>query len=122
MPSFRTLALARNKCCGINLTDGIQICCLKTVNSIRGINYTNGGLPPVRYYAGATHNWPDTKAAWQIYEYGGINKLTLSKSLKVQPIVKTTDVLVKVHAASVNPIDVMMMGKLGVIVNLHVII
>lgn len=51
--------------------------------------------------------------AWQISGYGGADKLQLN-SLAKTPIIKSpTDIIVKVHAASVNPLDVRMMEGYG---------
>ena len=54
---------------------------------------------------------PSTMSAWQLHEYGSINQLKLSNSVPLPVICRPHDVLVRVHAASVNPIDVMMVGK-----------
>ena len=48
-------------------------------------------------------------SAWQIYSYK--DNLTLSKTMRIPSIVDPGDVLIEVHASSVNPIDVMMKGK-----------
>lgn len=51
---------------------------------------------------------PDDKMqAWQIHSYNGLNDLQLS-NVRIPVINQPTDVLVKVQAASVNPIDVAM--------------
>lgn len=48
---------------------------------------------------------------WQINEYGDVDVLQFHDNVKL-PIVKDPkEVLVKVHAASVNPIDIAMMSK-----------
>uniref|UniRef100_A0A6P7GWY5 Reticulon-4-interacting protein 1, mitochondrial n=1 Tax=Diabrotica virgifera virgifera TaxID=50390 RepID=A0A6P7GWY5_DIAVI len=50
--------------------------------------------------------------AWLIHEYGGIQNAQLGETRL--PIIRSpTDVLVQVHSASVNPIDVLMMGGYG---------
>jgi len=54
---------------------------------------------------------PSTMSAWQLHEYGSINQLKLSESVPLPVICRPRDVLVRVHAASVNPVDVMMVGK-----------
>lgn len=51
-----------------------------------------------------------TMQAWQIFEYGGIDKLQLNTVAQLPTIRRPTDILVKVHAASVNPLDVRMLG------------
>lgn len=50
-------------------------------------------------------------SGWQIHEYGGIEILQCSDNIKIPIIKNPSDVLVEVHAASINPIDVLMMGK-----------
>lgn len=50
-------------------------------------------------------------AAWQIHSYGGLEELQLSKSVRKPYLLNPNDVLIKVAASSVNPIDIAMMGK-----------
>ena len=50
-------------------------------------------------------------SAWQIHGFGGIDQLKLSHTVKVPPLLGPKDVLVEVHATSVNPVDIMMLGK-----------
>lgn len=50
-------------------------------------------------------------AAWQIHSYGGLEELQLSKSVRIPTIMNPNDILIKVSAASVNPIDIAMMGE-----------
>lgn len=54
---------------------------------------------------------PSTMSAWQLHEYGFINQLKLSSSVHMPVIRRPHDVLIRVHAASVNPVDVMMVGQ-----------
>ena len=52
-------------------------------------------------------------SGWQIHSYSdNIEDLQLSDNLKKPFIRRPTELLVKVHASSVNPIDVAMMSKL----------
>ncbi|XP_045196700.2 reticulon-4-interacting protein 1 homolog, mitochondrial-like [Mercenaria mercenaria] len=51
--------------------------------------------------------------AWQIYQYGGNEELTLSSSAKIPEIKNPKDLLIEIHAASVNPIDVRMRDGYG---------
>lgn len=51
--------------------------------------------------------------AWQIYQYGGNEELTLSTSAKIPEIKNPKDILIEIHAASVNPIDVNMRDGYG---------
>lgn len=50
-------------------------------------------------------------SGWQIHKYKGIVSLKLNNDIPIPKIVSPTDVLVEVHTSSVNPLDVMMMGK-----------
>ncbi|XP_022909117.1 reticulon-4-interacting protein 1, mitochondrial [Onthophagus taurus] len=50
--------------------------------------------------------------AWQIHSYGDLSELQLSEP-RVPIIEKPTDVLVQVKAASVNPVDKMIIGGYG---------
>lgn len=47
---------------------------------------------------------------WQIHEYGGVEILQCSNNIKIPMISSPNEVCVQVHTASVNPIDVAMMG------------
>lgn len=47
---------------------------------------------------------------WQIHEYGGVEILQCSNNIKIPTISSPNEVCVQVHTASVNPIDVAMMG------------
>ena len=54
----------------------------------------------------------DKMQAWQIHSYGGLEELKLL-SVRIPLIAKPTDVLVKVEASSVNPIDIAMTRGYG---------
>ena len=54
-----------------------------------------------------------TPQAWQIHEYSGSSGLELAQEKLIPSISSPGDVLVKVHAASVNPIDVQMASGYG---------
>jgi hypothetical protein len=54
---------------------------------------------------------PSTMSAWQICGYSGLESLKLINTVEVPPLSQPNDVLVKVNAASVNALDVMMTGK-----------
>ncbi|XP_026479299.1 reticulon-4-interacting protein 1, mitochondrial-like [Ctenocephalides felis] len=51
--------------------------------------------------------------AWHIHSYGSLDEVKLSEKYRTPFISHSKDVLVKVHAASVNPIDVAMLGGYG---------
>ncbi|KAL6255121.1 hypothetical protein P5V15_013451 [Pogonomyrmex californicus] len=57
-------------------------------------------------------NPDDRMQAWQIHSYNGLEDLRLS-NVRMPIIMNPTDVLVKVEAASVNPIDVAMTNGYG---------
>ncbi|KAI4483680.1 hypothetical protein M0804_007940 [Polistes exclamans] len=50
--------------------------------------------------------------AWQVHSYGDLDELKLS-NVKIPIITKPTEVLIKVQAASVNPIDIAMIRGYG---------
>ncbi|XP_060079949.1 reticulon-4-interacting protein 1 homolog, mitochondrial-like [Ylistrum balloti] len=51
--------------------------------------------------------------SWQIHDYGGPKSLTFSSTARVPRIHSPNEVLVEIHAASVNPIDVLMTKGYG---------
>lgn len=53
---------------------------------------------------------PGKMKGWQIHEYGGVELLQYNEHIKIPTINNPTEVLVEIRAASVNPIDVAMMG------------
>ncbi|XP_057662001.1 reticulon-4-interacting protein 1, mitochondrial [Diorhabda carinulata] len=50
--------------------------------------------------------------AWQTHEYGDLKNVQLDE-VRIPVIRKPTDVLVQVNSASVNPIDILMLGGYG---------
>lgn len=54
---------------------------------------------------------PKSMTAWQLHKYGPLTELTVSDTVPVPVIRRPDHVLVEVHAASVNPVDIMMVGK-----------
>ncbi|VVC87709.1 unnamed protein product [Leptidea sinapis] len=50
--------------------------------------------------------------AWRLHSYGGLGELRLDNS-RVPPLRRTDEVLVQVHAAGLNPLDVGMAGGYG---------
>ncbi|XP_043240954.1 reticulon-4-interacting protein 1 homolog, mitochondrial-like [Amphibalanus amphitrite] len=56
---------------------------------------------------------PTEMSAWQIHRYGGPEELQLTTSHRLPTITQPTELLIKVHAASINPIDVAMLGGYG---------
>lgn len=57
-------------------------------------------------------NREDRIKSWKIHSYGGLEELQLTVS-RIPVIENPSDVQVKVHAASINPIDKMMIGGYG---------
>lgn len=49
---------------------------------------------------------------WEINEYGGINSLRFSDSLKLPVIRSPHDLLIEVFTTAVNPLDQLMTGLL----------
>ena len=49
--------------------------------------------------------------AWQIHSYGGLEELQLSKTARIPYIQEPNDIIVRISASSINPIDMAMMGK-----------
>ncbi|XP_077296997.1 NAD(P)H oxidoreductase RTN4IP1, mitochondrial-like [Arctopsyche grandis] len=58
-------------------------------------------------------NARDKMSAWQIHSYGDLSELQLSPQTRIPHIAHPNQVLIKVEAASVNPIDVAMIGGYG---------
>ncbi|CAG0920746.1 unnamed protein product [Notodromas monacha] len=56
---------------------------------------------------------PGRMRAWQIHDYSGIEALTLSQNARIPVLSSPTDLLIEVHAASVNPVDVRMISGYG---------
>jgi len=75
---------------------------------------TGGGGRSAEGRSGGESFRPDggDMRSWQIHSYGGIEDLQLSSS-RIPLIKSPNDVLVKVHAASVNPIDLAMTKGYG---------
>lgn len=57
-------------------------------------------------------NIEDKMLAWQIHSYGGLKELQLS-NVRIPVISSPTEVLIKVDAASINPIDIAMTKGYG---------
>ncbi|KAK7869782.1 hypothetical protein R5R35_008315 [Gryllus longicercus] len=51
--------------------------------------------------------------AWQIHSYGDLGELRMSDCVRVPKLLSPDDILIEVFAASVNPIDIAMMGGYG---------
>lgn len=50
---------------------------------------------------------------WQIHAYGGIDEIQFNEKLKQPVVTSPTELLIKVSASSVNPIDVAMTGEIN---------
>lgn len=86
---------------------------------LRSVTVDNGPMLPikiVRCFSVTVAKKKKLKThmkSWQIHQYGGNEELTLSVSSKIPEIKHPKDLLVEVHASSVNPIDVKMRGGYG---------
>jgi hypothetical protein len=66
----------------------------------------------------SSYSIPSTKTssgrmqAWIIYYYGDNQQFTLSDSVQMPMILSPKDVLIKVLASSINPIDIRRRGKI----------
>lgn len=56
---------------------------------------------------------PNKMQAWQIHSYNGLEDLKLS-NIRIPVIMQPTDVLVKIEAASINPVDVAMTSRFSI--------
>lgn len=76
--------------------------------SSTNVNHSDGGGKS----STAPRNDQRKMRGWQIHEYGDVGILQCNESIKIPPIKQPNEVLIKVNAASVNPIDVAMMREL----------
>ena len=53
---------------------------------------------------------PSTMTAWEIERYGSTSEMNLSTTTHIPTLRSPDDILIEVHAASVNPIDTRMLG------------
>jgi len=75
---------------------------------------TDAYLVPTANFNVAAHAYShQTMKAWQIHEYSGSSGLDLAQEKLIPCITSPKDVLIKIHAASVNPIDVQMAAGYG---------
>lgn len=65
---------------------------------------------------------PAKMQAWQIHQYGGNEELTWSDKARAATIKSPDEILIKVDAASVNPIDVRMRGSFLFLLNIYMYI
>ncbi|CAK9817971.1 Reticulon-4-interacting protein 1 homolog, mitochondrial [Anthophora quadrimaculata] len=76
----------------------------------------NAGSTQLRFLSNLSvkhkENVEDKMQAWQIHSYGGLDELKLS-SVRIPVIARPTDILVKIEASSVNPIDIAMTKGYG---------
>ncbi|XP_060571194.1 reticulon-4-interacting protein 1 homolog, mitochondrial-like [Ruditapes philippinarum] len=94
-------------------TGCLQCCMLRSVS--RQIKMTSN-LCLVRHCStstGVRRKMKPRMKAWQIHQYGGNEELVLSETAKIPEIKNPKDILIEIHAASVNPIDVRMREGYG---------
>ncbi len=66
----------------------------------------------------SSYSLPSTKTssgrmqAWIIYYYGDNQQFTLSDSVQMPIILSPKDVIIKISASSINPVDIRRRGKL----------
>ncbi|XP_003707613.1 NAD(P)H oxidoreductase RTN4IP1, mitochondrial [Megachile rotundata] len=86
---------------------------LKRIGFHIKVTYNNA---PLRFISNLSikpkENVEDKMQAWQIHSYGGLEELKLSH-VRIPMIAKPTEILVKVEASSINPIDIAMTRGYG---------
>lgn len=105
-PSFRTINRLQ---CNLSALSGMSLVRCETT-------YTgNPNVTTGTFSGGPTETGPINPlrkmSGWQIHEYGGVEILQCSDGIKIPPIKDPNDVLIEVNAASINPIDIAMMGE-----------
>lgn len=55
--------------------------------------------------------WSPKMIAWQLHSYGNLDDLLLTSNARSPVLAGAKDVIVRVRASSVNPLDVMMTGN-----------
>ncbi|KAG8237212.1 hypothetical protein J437_LFUL016049 [Ladona fulva] len=85
--------------------------CRFLASSLRRNNFLSGKRECSNH--SSHHGTQERMLAWQIHSYGGIEELVLSNSVRIPAITSPENILVKVSASSVNPMDVAMMGGYG---------
>lgn len=56
--------------------------------------------------------WSSKMVAWQVHSYGTLDDLVLTSNARSPVVIGPKEVLVRVTASSVNPLDVLMTGKI----------
>uniref|UniRef100_A0A1A9WUD9 Enoyl reductase (ER) domain-containing protein n=1 Tax=Glossina brevipalpis TaxID=37001 RepID=A0A1A9WUD9_9MUSC len=82
--------------------------CGRSVSYISNIDENKNEIPSMQ-----THEHKLKMSGWQIHNYGDLDELLFSDRLKMPQIRQSNECLVKIQAASVNPIDVAMLGGYG---------
>ncbi|KAK2856140.1 hypothetical protein Q5P01_004875 [Channa striata] len=62
---------------------------------------------------GCPSRWQSSMSAWVIDQYGTNEVLRPSQEVPVPAVTSATEVMIKVHAASLNPLDIAMRGGYG---------
>ncbi|GFQ93190.1 reticulon-4-interacting protein 1, mitochondrial [Trichonephila clavata] len=75
--------------------------------------WRRGVLQTCRFFHSSQTCGMKTMQAWQAFEHGSPEQLQLNTAAPIPVLKSNIDVLVKVHAASVNPLDVQMLEGYG---------
>lgn len=59
----------------------------------------------------AKTTWSSKMIAWQVHSYSTIDDLVLTSNARSPVMVRPKEVLVRIKASSVNPLDILMTGK-----------
>ncbi|GLH16306.1 Uncharacterized protein GBIM_20610, partial [Gryllus bimaculatus] len=78
-----------------------------SANNVFSFGIQSLSMPP------ETQKQDSKMCAWQIHSYGDLGELRMSDCVRVPKLLSPDDILIEVFAASVNPIDIAMMGGYG---------
>lgn len=83
----------------------------KAGNSTKTLAKVGWSVCSQRHVCSSPSRLQSCMSAWVINQYGTNEVLKYSEEIPVPNVRSPSDVLIKVHAASLNPIDVSMRGK-----------